>query len=247
VNYEGPLADRYDAGRELTPPAEVTWRNAVEPYAADARVVLDVGAGTGRFAHRFAEHFEAAVIAVEPAAGMRSAAGPSPRRQRVLWTAGRAERLPFHTRTADVAWLAFVAHYLDLARTGAELARVLRRNGRALVWAVFPDRFDDLDWMRWFPAARAVDELRMPTVSKIAQAWEAAGLELLARESHPVVTASNLSELAHRIRQRAISSLELISDRDYENGLTALTNAASSADPAPVMSPHELLVFGLSS
>jgi hypothetical protein len=68
VDYEGPLAGRFNAGRELTPEAEAVWHTAVEPYAADARVLLDVGAGTGRFARRFAEHFQAGVIAIEPAA-----------------------------------------------------------------------------------------------------------------------------------------------------------------------------------
>lgn len=242
--YEGPHASRYDRGRELTPHAEGVWRRAVEPYLTDARVVLDVGAGTGRFSRRLAVHFAASVIAVEPASAMRAVAAASPLGAHERWLAGRAEALPVRDGTVDVVWLAFVAHHLDLERTGAELARVLAPAGRVLVWSVFPDRFDDVEWMRWFPAARAIDAARMPSVEHVRQAWAGAGLALLGRELHPVEVAPHLADLAGRIEQRAISTLELISDLEFERGLDALRQAASSGCAAPVTSPHELVVFG---
>jgi ubiquinone/menaquinone biosynthesis C-methylase UbiE len=243
VDYEGRIAAVYEAGRDLTPEAEAAWRDAVRPYIGPHDAVVDVGAGTGRFTRRLAALTSTTVTAVEPAGGMRAArrrgrAGPVP-----AWVAGRAESLPLRDRSADLAWVSFVLHYLEVATAGRELARVLRPGGRVLLWSVFPDRFDDLAWLRWFPAARAIDEARMPTVDRVRRAWRPVGLRLRSRTLHPMLVAHDLGELAERISRRAVSTLELISDADFAGGLDAMRRSATTAPPAPVFSPHELLVF----
>lgn len=154
------------------------WQRTVDPYVRPGMDLLDIGAGTGRFAELFAGRLQARVVAVEPATGMRAQRHAT---TSATWIAGRAEALPVRAARFDVVWLCCVAHYLDLARAGHEIARVLRPDGCALVRAVFPDRFDDLAWMRWFPAARAIDEQRMPTVERVAEAWANARLRLARR------------------------------------------------------------------
>ena len=89
----------------------------------------------------------------------------------------------------------------------------------------------------------AIDEARIPTVDRLRQAWRPAGLRLRRRSLHPILVAHDLDELARRIGQRAISTLELIGDADFDRGMAALRRSAAVAGRAPVFSPHELVVF----
>jgi SAM-dependent methyltransferase len=242
VSYDGRMAAVYDAGRQLLPEAEDGWAATVRGRVPVGGRIVDVGAGTGRFARLFAERFAAGVTAVEPAAGMRSA-GTRHRAANVRWVAGRAERLPLARGAADVAWLSCVAHYLHLDVTGGELARVVRDGGRVLVRSTFPDRFDDLEWMRWFPAARAIDEVRMPSVERLQEAWAPHGLTLEARLPNSQVIAHDLHALVNRLEHRAISTLELISDADFDQGLRALRAHAERVPPRPSYSAMDILSF----
>lgn len=242
VDYDGRLALSYNAGRVLLPDAEHSWARTVAPYLEPGALVADVGAGTGRFTDLFAKTFPVRVIAIEPARGMRSQRDLVPSADPV-WVGGKAEALPIRGGVVDLAWLSCIVHYLDLVSAGAELARVLRPDGRVLVRSVFPDRFDDLLWMHWFPAARAIDEARMPSVEAVAGAFGAAGLRLEERHAAHQLVANDLGELAERLSHRAISTLELISDEDFEHGLETLRADAARQPAAPVYSTVDTLVF----
>ena len=243
VSYDGRMATSYDAGRELAPHAEEAWHETVAPFVGPGATVLDVGAGTGRFAGLFATRFAAEVIAVEPAQGMRAIGQAKQLGSSVRWIAGQAEALPLRDRTADVLWLCCVLHYLDLPVAAAEFSRVLRSGGHLLVRSVFPDRFDDLVWLRWFPTARAIDEARMPSVEAVTDALAASGLRLRERIPSEHLAASDLTDLARRLEHRAISTLELISDDEFAQGLAALRADAASTRTEPVYSPIDVLVF----
>jgi SAM-dependent methyltransferase len=241
VDWDGRLARSYEAGRSLSPDAEEAWAGTVEPHLRPGAVVVDVGAGTGRFARLFSRRFDARVVAVEPAAGMRA--------QRAVdgvglgWLAGRAEALPVRDASVDLAWLSCVVHYVDLEATGSELGRVLRPAGRVLVRSAFPDRFDDLPWMRWFPRAREIDEARVPSVEAVAAAFGSAGLRLQDRVALGQRMATDLHDLGDRLAHRAISTLELLSDEEFAAGLEALRRDADRLPRRPVHSVIDTLVF----
>jgi len=241
VNYDGRLASAYDAGRSLLPDAEAAWEETVARYVHPGAAVLDVGAGTGRFADLFSARFNVRVVAVEPAAGMRAHRRPV---GTTAWTAGRAEALPLRGHVFDVVWLCCVVHYLDLISSGHEIARVLAPGGHVLVRSFFPDHFDELVWMRWFPAARAIDQARMPTVDELAQAWGGAGLQLVKRRASRHLVAHDLDDLADRLAHRAISTLELLTDEEFNAGLKALRSDARRLPREPVYSTVDTLAFG---
>lgn len=214
----------------------------VAPYVERGTAVLDVGAGTGRFADLFASRLGARAVAVEPAAGMRDR---RPSTGYAAWTAGRAEQLPLRDDAVDVVWLCCVIHYLDLVDAGHEIARVLKPEGHVLVRSCFPDRFDELVWMQWFPAARTIDEARMPTAEQLVDAWAAAGLQLVHRCPYPHLIAQDLDDLANRLAHRAISTLELITDEQFHAGIAALRHDARRLPREPVYSTVDTLVFDL--
>jgi SAM-dependent methyltransferase len=104
---------------------------------------LDAGCGEGRHAVELAERFRFTVTGVDPlprhlelanaAAGRRPEAG-----HRVRFAPGAVEALPLGDRTVDLVWCRDVlVHVADLDLACAELHRVLRSGGRALVYGMF--------------------------------------------------------------------------------------------------------------
>ncbi len=121
----------YEAARPSYPPDAVAW--LVEHLGiAPRRRVADVAAGTGKLT-RLLVPADAALLAVEPVAGMRTTF----RRllPQIPLVAGTAEAMPFAPATLDAITVAQAWHWFDHARATAEAARVLRRGGRlGLVW-----------------------------------------------------------------------------------------------------------------
>ncbi|MDP8927384.1 MAG: methyltransferase domain-containing protein [Actinomycetota bacterium] len=106
------------------------------------RVVVDVGAGTGKLSRRLVET-GARVVAVEPVAGMRTLL------REVLpdleIRAGFAEALPLGQAEADAIVAAQAFHWFDGEAALAEWHRVLHPGGRlGLVWNV---RDEAADWV----------------------------------------------------------------------------------------------------
>jgi len=242
IDYDGQIAEKYEQGRSLSEAALRTWTAAVEPHIPSTGAIVDIGAGTGRFARQLATLARRRIIAIEPATGMRRS-GPSGDRH-VVWAAGLAEALPIEAASARLAWTAFTTHYLDLNRAAAEIHRILAPGGRALIWHAFPDVFDDLEWFRWFPTARSIDEQRMPSASVVRHAFASAGLEFVARSEHQMLITSDLASLAERLAHRSISTLRLISDQDFEEGMARLRIAADNDErPGPVLATNVMLRF----
>lgn len=238
VDYDAQ-APRYDAGRTLPEETIAVWMVAARRHAKAADRVLDLGSGTGRFSAALADAFDADVVAVEPSAGMRSQAAPK-RQPRVVNVGGGAEHIPLRDATVDVAWLSNVFHHLDDADAAArELARVLRPGGTILIRNAFGGR-DIPSLYRFFPSSKtAIDD--MPTVTDAIWSFERAGFASFYTEQVPQLLAHSLAEMVPRIRQRADTALELISDADFEAGLAELEEAASRED-GPVIDPLDLLV-----
>jgi ubiquinone/menaquinone biosynthesis C-methylase UbiE len=76
VIYDAGLAGRYGNGRRLRASDVETWMAAARPYLGD--VVLDLGAGTGRFTAALAATTGGTVVACEPSGPTRAqlAGGP---------------------------------------------------------------------------------------------------------------------------------------------------------------------------
>jgi ubiquinone/menaquinone biosynthesis C-methylase UbiE len=94
--------------------------------------VCDLAAGTGKLTRRLLE-LGATVTAVEPVDAMRSQAQAAvPKATHVV---GTAEAIPLPDSSVDVVTVAQAFHWFDAGAALAEIARILRPDGRlAILW-----------------------------------------------------------------------------------------------------------------
>ncbi|MCU1579122.1 MAG: putative methyltransferase [Rhodoglobus sp.] len=129
ANSFGRAVDAYDSARPDYPAAAFDW--LVPP---DARTVLDLGAGAGKFTRMLVEA-RYQTIAVEPSEEMlaRLRSGLPTVDARL----GSAESIPLEDDAVDAVVVAQAWHWVDAARALPEVARVLRPGGSlGLVWNV---------------------------------------------------------------------------------------------------------------
>jgi SAM-dependent methyltransferase len=238
IRYDEGAAAAFQATREVPPDGLTEWRSAIARHL-DPRAgmrLLDLGAGTGRWAATLAGWYDVSVVAVEPSAAMRArAACPN-------LIGGEATALPLGPATLDGAWLSTVIHHLpDRPAAARELRRVLRPGAPVLVRSAFPGRHGGIGLVRYWPETRAILDT-FPGVASVRADFATAGFDYATLEPVRQVTAPSLANLAASIRREAHTPLMLISDRAYEAGLERL-RAAAVTEEGPVTDTLDLLVL----
>jgi SAM-dependent methyltransferase len=251
IDFDDRLWRGYREGRALPEPAMRDWMDAVARHVGPRRplTVLDLGSGTGRFTPSLADRFGGPVYGVEPATKMREVAVASAGHANVTYLAGRAEQVPLPDSSCDIAFLFFVFHHFtDRSAAASELARVLRPEGLVFVRTQFGDRLREISWRRFFPRALEVEQRLFPTLDETTTTFTRAGFELLALDAVEFEIAASLAANLERLRHRSVSTLELLSEAEVEDGFAAMDRAAK-AHPGggPVREIGDLLVLRLSA
>ncbi len=134
----GAVAEAYDRGRPSYPADAVAWL-----LDGDAKIVLELGAGTGKLTREMVDQGHA-VFATEKDPAMLEIL-----KQRVPEVSAKvagAEEIPANDRSVDVVIAAQAFHWFDHDLALPEMARVLRPGGHvALVWNFFDKR---IPWVR---------------------------------------------------------------------------------------------------
>jgi SAM-dependent methyltransferase len=245
VDYNGRMAEAYDLGRSLSDATLSVWMDAAAPHIPlGHQAILDLGAGTGRFSGSLAHRFGDLVIALEPATAMRDRAVTRHGHGQVRHLAGSAQAIPLRSASVRAVWASQVLHHMDdLSTVGAELNRVLLPGGRLLVRGLYTDLPGQWPLVRFFPGLLRVGATRFPSWSAIRGGLESGGLTMIASERVEQVVAGGLRELYERTRHRADSGLDLLDDREFDEGLAVLHQAASHHDAEPVREQLDLVVF----
>jgi ubiquinone/menaquinone biosynthesis C-methylase UbiE len=244
ADYDGRLHHVYDRGRSLAPGVVDQWMDALATQVGEARIsrILDVGAGTGRFSAAMARKFSARVIAMEPSAGMLRKAGENPAVSRIR---ARAEEVPVASDSLDMALLSMVVHHFSRLEAGcAEVSRVLRPGGFAFVRNVFKGRLAGIVFYNYFPRAREIDDARMPSIPRMEEVFGAAGLRLESAGAVRQKIDDSLAAHTERMRRKAVSTLELIPEEEFEAGIRAMeAEAQQEGRPTPIYEDIDLLTF----
>jgi SAM-dependent methyltransferase len=134
----GAVAEAYDRGRPSYPADAVAWL-----LDGDAKIVLELGAGTGKLTRQMVD-LGHAVFATEKDPAMLAVL--ERRVPEVSAKVAGAEEIPANDRSVDVVVAAQAFHWFDHDVAIPEMARVLKPGGHvALVWNSFDKR---IPWVR---------------------------------------------------------------------------------------------------
>jgi ubiquinone/menaquinone biosynthesis C-methylase UbiE len=248
VDYDQRLYGAYRDGRALSDDTGRLWMAAVARHLGGARanlVILDLGAGTGRFSTLLADAFDARVVGVEPSEKMRDEAGRGRPHPRVVYRDGSAAAIPAATGEFDFAFLSMVVHHIaDLAAGARELSRVIKPGGLVFIRNTFSGRLDSVPLYRFFPSALAIDEARLPRAEQVRATFEAHRFGFVALEAVEQQIDPSLHAHHERMKHRALSTFELMTDAEFHEGLERMRRAVEQEiAPAPILERVDLLVL----
>jgi ubiquinone/menaquinone biosynthesis C-methylase UbiE len=249
IDYDARQYAVYPAGRALSAEMAQVWAGVFSKWA-NARnplTVLDLGSGTGRFTPILAETFGGPVYGVEPSERMRQVAEQTAAHPNVQYLAGSAEAIPVPDRACDLVLMYLVFHHItDRLAAVAEIRRVVRPGGRVLVRSAFSDRMPDLLWYQFFPGARRIEEQVFPSLVEVRQLFEEAGMTVLGLDRVRETLAPSLAAYAQRLRLRAISTFERLTEEETLRGFAALDLAveAEGITARSIAEDSDLLVLG---
>jgi SAM-dependent methyltransferase len=228
--YDGSGIDRiYDAARALTADARELWAQVILEYLArePVRRALDLGCGTGRFAALLGEVLSATVVGVDPSADMLGRAAAKPELVRVRLIRAAAEALPLRARAVDLVFVHLAYHHFaDRSRALAECARVLVPGGRLMLSTPTLETLPSFLWMRFFPGAEAIDRRRMPGRAALIETARGASLDLARMGTVRRPFTAGVSEYIERVGMRSFSTLQMVSDAEFEAGMRDLRRYA---------------------
>jgi SAM-dependent methyltransferase len=195
VGFE-QAADAYERGRPDFP-VEAVGFVGERLRLAPGRVLLELGAGTGKLTRLLAPT-GARIVAVEPVAAMRQALRGAVPAAAALDAV--AEDLPLPNGSVDAAVAAQAFHWFDGSRAVTELARVLPAGGPlALVWNV---RDEGEAWVRGL--TELIEPYRGDTPSHRSMRWReafdaSAAFAPLERASFPYAHRTTADAVVDRI------------------------------------------------
>ena len=246
VDYDARLHAVYAAGRQLSPDARQTWMEAFARHLPATRplVWLDLGSGTGRMTPSLASTFGGPAHGVEPSDKMRAQALAHAAHPAVRYAAGSDEHIPLPVASCDAALVFFVWHHVvDRESAAQELRRVVKPGGKLFVQVNFSDRMPDVWWFRVMPEWRNVDAAQFRSEEEVKGDFVGAGWTLVARDEVTWLRSASLAEDFERLKLRAVSVFEHLSEEVVEAGFARIEAALASLGDGPQYETSELLVF----
>ena len=193
---------------------------------------LDVGCGTGNYTCALASK-DYQFYGVDPSETMLAKA-----RQRncnVIWQNGEAENLPFEKEFFGGAIASLtIHHWKNLSKAFGEISRVLKTNGKFVLFTSLPEQTAGYWLTEYFPKMMRDSVGQLPSFSIIKDALMNAGFEIKKLENyfvrddlqdHFLYCGKNRPELYLRedIRRGISSFMSLANKEEVESGLQKLT------------------------
>jgi ubiquinone/menaquinone biosynthesis C-methylase UbiE len=239
-------ASRYDSARNLPAETMTLWLAALQSSLPEPKVkkILDLGCGTGRFTAPLGQAFACSVIGVEPASAMLDIARAQ-HNPNVEWKQGAAESIPLENESVDLVFMSQVFHHLAEPQPALrEIHRVLTAEGYLAIRNSIREHNQKLDWLRFFPAALAIEEKRLRSRLELEESVSRQSFALIAQHTIAQLFAESYEAYLEKISQRGLSALIAISDAAFQSGLQEF-QAWISEQPRElqVYEPVDLFVF----
>lgn len=248
VDYDEGQHVNYADGRRMPAETLARWMGRFAEHLPNRRplTIVDLGCGIGRLTPALADTFGGPVWGVEPSDRMREIAEASARHPAVTYLAGEAARIPLADHSADAVLMFLSIHHVpDRAAAAVEIARVLKPGGRVLIRSPFSGRMTGGWWQRFFPRALEIERQMFPTLADVTGVFAAVGLKTVALVSVNETYAANATEAAAKLRLRAISTFEHMTEGEIEEGFARMdAHVAADPDALPDTGESDLLVLG---
>jgi len=224
VNYDvvAPAYDRRYEGNRYDGVRTVLQRFVEGAHAA---AVAEVGCGTGHWLADLSDGGYSRLFGLDLSPGMLQLAHASAPNARLV--RGAANQLPWADHSFDrVFCVNALHHFPDQQAFISECGRVLRCGGGLLTIGLDPHCGSDQWWVyEFFPAALHADRVRYPSTAMMRDWLSAAGFREPVTEVAQCIAMETPFESARQqgsIDRRATSQLIVISDDEYEAGMTYL-------------------------
>jgi ubiquinone/menaquinone biosynthesis C-methylase UbiE len=245
--YKGTeTAKRYDSGRNLPAQTQSLWFEALKSSIPldQIRKVLDLGCGTGRFTAGLGETFDCPVVGVEPSQAMLQIA-MSRNEPNIEWKQGHGELLPVEDEAVDLVFMSQVIHHFAQPEKALrEIHRVLTPTGYLAIRNSTRESNKELAWLEFFPAAQDIEDERTPFQAELKRVVGARCFDLVSHRIIHQLFANSYQEYFDKITRRALSSLIVISDEDFQNGVQRFQHwVKSQPRNQAVYEPVDLFIF----
>lgn len=184
--------------------------------------VLDFGCGTGNYTCAVKKLTDADIYGIEPSDGMREKA--MAKKMDITFLKGDHTGIPVDDTSIDLLYMTDVIHHVpDLHSMFHEFYRVLKPNGLICILTESHEQIESRFWSVYFPSTVPAEQGRYPDIDVILNAAYDCGLILhgLDATDHPHQIQIT-SEFVSLVEHKGFSMFRLISDFDFENGLSVL-------------------------
>src|SRR5690606_21842705 len=189
---------------------------------------LDIGCGTGNYT---TELFNkgACLIGIDPSEKMLAHA--KAKNDQIDWRIGTAENTGLVNESIDGVIGSLTIHHWTSLQTGfSELSRILKLNGRMVIFTSTPEQMAGYWLNHYFPKMLEDSKQQMPSYESISTAMTNSGLEIVQTEKyfvrpdledHFLYSGKHRPELylSPKIRNGISSFSDLSSQQEIENGL----------------------------
>lgn len=247
VDYDDNQHVNYARGRQMPAEALARWMGRFAEHLPGRRPlsIVDLGCGIGRLTPALAETFGGPVYGVEPSARMREIAEAAAAHPAATYLKGDAARIPLADASVDAVLMFLSFHHVpDRAAGAAEIARVLKPGGRVLIRSPFSDRMTGGWWQQFFPRAVAIEKEMFPALAEVTDVFAEVGLNPVALVDVVEVYAASQAEAAEKLRLRAISTFEHMTEAEIAEGFAQMdAHLARGGEGTPDTGRSDLLVL----
>ncbi|NAS29926.1 methyltransferase domain-containing protein [Flavobacteriaceae bacterium R38] len=209
---------------------------------------LDIGCGTGNYTHELQKN-GVDFIGIDPSELMLEKA--KLKNDQVYWKIGAAENTGLPENFVDgIIGSLTIHHWTDLKIGFSELNKVLKPNGKIVIFTSTPKQMKGYWLNHYFPKMLSDSIMQMPALEKVKKAMKDSGIEFL--ETHKYFIKSDLEDqflycgkqnpelyFNEQIRH-GISSFSSLSNRkEVENGLMELRKDIDSGKIEEIIRSYE--------
>ena len=191
----------------------------VEAADLSGRRLLDVGCGPGDLLAALAADYGVDAHGADASPAMVAEAARKIGDDRVV--VAQAEALPFEDGSFERVTMQMVVHHLDRPRAFDEARRVLASGGRTAIVNTDPAGVADFWLADYFPTYVEVERARFPQGDVVAAELRSAGFRESRWERWRIERRFDRATALAKLRGRAYSTFEHLSDEEYETGVRA--------------------------